>query len=192
MVRWPMIPSSQQRLIDVERGERLAGPRILQARNPESRDSGLGNLHAVQRGRNVGDLRVDLRVIDAVPAADHGLAVRHRRPGKAHARGDIVQVGMQRNRLALNVVPDACAEQKIGRHLPRILQEEAHALEPGLPVRIAETLLIQGGQPQVVGLQRGKWLAQGGDQALLPKCREGGNQGVGGIGIARELGQQKP
>src|SRR6266704_33912 len=103
---------------------------------------------------HVGDLPIDGRVEDSVPAADHRLVVVERIPGKGDARREVVFVRVERTVLRVDLIADAKVERKVWPEFPGVLPE-AGAKGSGVVIdRIGKTLLIELRQPQRNGLER--------------------------------------
>ena len=98
-------------------------PRRSRKRNEDLRD-----VISIQSVDHVGDLDVDLRVVHAIPAPNHRLAILERRPGKAESRGDVIGVRPDYFRVTFQLIAHTKAQNQPRRRPEGILREKAEPL----------------------------------------------------------------
>src|SRR6266446_10895203 len=103
---------------------------------------------------HVGDLSIDRRVEDSVPAADHRLVVVEGIPSKGDAGREVVFVRVERTVLRVDLIADAKVERKVWPEFPGVLPEAGTKGSRVVIDWIVETLLVELRQPQRNGLER--------------------------------------
>src|SRR4051812_41939691 len=106
-----------------------------------------------ERVYNVVDLVIDLRIENPVSSANHRLSLADRIPTEPEARADVVPVGADGIAAIVHFVAQADIEREIGSHAEGILDENGIVRIDGGDARIAEALLVGGGQSQIKRLQ---------------------------------------
>ena len=160
----------QGRMVDLGRGEQIAGQRAVDSLQTGQRDEHLEDPSLLsQQVPDVGDMAIDPGVVDAeAPAYDHA---RIGAPGKSQPGRNVVLVGRELG-LDLELVTAPQRQLQIGPQAPGGFGKEVEIVLPSDPVGIAEALLINKRQPQGIGLQGGDRCVYGGCKLGLPERRQ--------------------